>query len=321
MLGRALLIGVLTTTLIVDSSPATAEYRAERQMTLGPGGTFILDSDAGAVIVTGDSPSGALVSITSQRDDFASRYDVRFQERSDGITVSVKRRGAWLSDMFRIWSGDNTRILIRVPRSTPTTISTTGGSIRASALGNATLRTSGGNIDAAEFAGEALLSTSGGSIRVRTVGGNLDADTSGGGIRASDIRGAVHVDTSGGSIVMENVTGDVRASSSGGGVRVAGAGGRVDAHTSGGSVDVLFTRGNARGGDLATSGGGITAAVDPGVGLTIDAVSSGGGVNTDVAVAIRGAVSGRELKGDLNGGGPLLRMRTSGGGVRIASIR
>jgi len=318
---RALLIGALTTTLIVDASSAAAEYRAERQMTLRSGGTFMLDSDTGAVTVTGDSPSGALVSITSRRDDFASRYDVRFEEGSDGITVSVKRRGTWLADMFHSAWGDNTRIVIRVPRSTPTRVSTSGGSIRASALGNAKLRTSGGSIDAAELAGAALVSTSGGSITVRTVGGNLDADTSGGGIRASDIRGAVRVDTSGGSIVVENAAGDVLASTSGGGVRVTGAGGRVDAHTSGGSVDVLFTRGNARGGDLATSGGGITAGVDPGVGLTIDAGSSGGDVNTDVPVAIRGAASRRELRGDLNGGGPLLRMRTSGGGVRIASIR
>jgi DUF4097 and DUF4098 domain-containing protein YvlB len=317
---RALLIGVLTMTFVVNASPAAAEYRVERQMTLRPGGTFMLDSDTGAVTITGDSPSGALISITSRRDDFASRYDVRFQEGSDGITVSVKRRGTWLSDLFRYSWGDNTRILIRVPRSTSTTIGTGGGSIRASALGAAKLRTSGGSIDAEEFAGQALLSTSGGSIAVRAVGGNLDADTSGGSIRASDIRGAVRVNTSGGSIVVENATGDVRASTSGGGVRVTGAGGRVDAHTSGGSVDVLFIRGNARGGDLATSGGGITAGVDPGVGLTIEAASSGGGVNADLPVTIRGAVSRSELKGDLNGGGPLLRMYSSGGGVRIASI-
>lgn len=318
---RAVFAGVLLTALAVAASPAAAEYRTERQMTLRPGGTFILDSDTGAVTVTGDSPAGALVSVTSRRDDFESRYDLQFEERNDGVTVRIKRRGSWLADMFRNSWRDNTRITIRVPRATSTTISTAGGSIRGSALGNVKLRTSGGSIDASDFQGEAQLSTSGGSITARGIGGNLDADTSGGGIRAGDVRGAVRADTSGGSIVIDNATGDVQASTSGGGVRVSNAGGRVDAHTSGGSVEVTFARGNGRGGDLSTSGGGITAIVDPAIGLTIEAESSGGGVNADLPVTIRGAVSRRELKGDVNGGGPLLRMRTSGGGVRIASLR
>jgi hypothetical protein len=53
----------------------------------------------------------------------------------------------------------------------------------------------------------------------------------------------------------------------------------------------------------------------------VDASTSGGGVNSDVPVTIRGRVSRNALQGDLNGGGPLLRLRSSGGGVRVAAAR
>jgi hypothetical protein len=52
---------------------------------------------------------------------------------------------------------------------------------------------------------------------------------------------------------------------------------------------------------------------------SIDAHASGGGVNSDVPVTIQGKVESDSLRGDMNGGGPLLRLRSSGGGVRISA--
>ena len=76
--------------------------------------------------------------------------------------------------------------------------------------------------------------------------------------------------------------------------------------------------GNARGGELSTSGGGVTAAVDPAARLSIDASASGGGVTSDLALTTR-SFSRTSIRGDLNGGGSPLRLRTSGGGIRIAA--
>jgi hypothetical protein len=80
---------------------------------------------------------------------------------------------------------------------------------------------------------------------------------------------------------------------------------------------VAFDQGNAQGGTLSSSGGRVTAIVDPSVGLDIDASSYGGSVSSDVPLTIRGTVSRTEIKGTLNGGGALLRLRSSGGGIRI----
>jgi len=69
---------------------------------------------------------------------------------------------------------------------------------------------------------------------------------------------------------------------------------------------------------MDTLGGGVRTEVDPAVALTIDASSSGGSVNADLPVTVQGRIDKNSLRGDLNGGGAVLRLRSSGGGVRIS---
>ncbi len=134
-----------------------------------------------------------------------------------------------------------------------------------------------------------------------------------------DVRGDVRADTSGGSIRIENVDGGIVADTSGGMIRIQGAGGHVSADTSGGSVSVGFAQGNSSGGEISTSGGGVTVTVDPAANLDIDAASSSGSVSSDLPVTVRGTISKKALHGTLNGGGATLRLRSSGGPVRIES--
>ena len=81
-----------------------------------------------------------------------------------------------------------------------------------------------------------------------------------------------------------------------------------------------FTVGNARGGSLSTSGGSVTAYVDPAVGLDIDISTSGGSATVDLPVTVQGRLSRNAVSGTLNGGGESLRLRSSGGGVRLRSL-
>jgi hypothetical protein len=61
----------------------------------------------------------------------------------------------------------------------------------------------------------------------------------------------------------------------------------------------------------------VRAEIDPGAKVSIDASASGGSVNSDVPVTIQGKIESHSLRGDMNGGGAVLRLRSSGGGVRI----
>ena len=124
--------------------------------------------------------------------------------------------------------------------------------------------------------------------------------------------------TSGGGITITDVGGDLQASTSGGSVDIRGAGGRVEASSSGGGVTVRFAPGNSRGGVVSSSGGSVRTEIDPGAKVSIDASASGGSVSSDLPVTIQGKLENDSLRGEMNGGGALLRLRSSGGGVRIA---
>jgi hypothetical protein len=297
MLSRTTVSYALSGAIVLFATPASADFKLERRLTLAPGGSFTLTADVGSVVVTGDSPSGAMVTVTSSVDNLDERFDFAFDERPGAATVTVKRRGSWLKGIFEGFQG-RVQLTIHVPRTTAVSVRTSGGSVQASAL-----------------AGDVHVGSSGGGLTVLDVDGSVDADTSGGPIRIERVRGTVTANTSGGGITIT----DVHAETSGGGVRVRNAGGRVEARSSGGSVTVAFAAGNNKGGLLSSSGGGVRAEIDPSVALSIDASASGGSVNSNVPITVRGRVSNDSLSGDLNGGGPALRLRSSGGGVDISA--
>jgi hypothetical protein len=72
---------------------------------------------------------------------------------------------------------------------------------------------------------------------------------------------------------------------------------------------------------LSTSGGDIRATVGQGAGFHLAASTSGGDVRADgLTITIdHGGIGKSSLSGDVNGGGPLLELRTSGGDVNVVS--
>jgi hypothetical protein len=303
---------------ILLAVPAVAETVIEKELALEPGGTFVLDSDVGAVTLIGTERSGARVVITSKRDDFESRYKLSIEEKPGRVDLKLDRKGGGMLSWLSWGSSDSLRFEIEVPRETHIDIDTAGGRITVESItGNARLDTSGGRITARDIKGDLLADTSGGSIDVEAVVGTVNADTSGGNIDVKEVSGAVRADTSGGSIEISNVGGDINADTSGGSIGVSEAGGYVRADTSGGSVRVSFAAGNASGGDLSTSGGSIVVALDPSASLDVDAAASGGRVDLNLPLTVKGRISQSAVSGTLGGGGALLRLRTSGGGIKV----
>ena len=288
------------TLLTIAALPALADFRAERELAMAPDGNFVLEASSGAVEIRGTDRTGARVVVTAERDDFEERYTLSFEERGDDAVVRVEKRGSWTRRMFS--GSDRLRFEIEVPRGASADLSTAGGSIDATSIG--------GRLEA---------HSSGGSIDIENVDGDVDVHTSGGSIRADGVGGDARLNTSGGGITARRVAGDLVAETSGGSIDVDGVGGTVKAHTSGGPVRAAFSAGNGGGGSLSTSGGGITVKIDPTVALDIDAHTSGGRVTVDLPITTRGSFQRNAVRGELNGGGPLLKLRSSGGSIRIES--
>jgi DUF4097 and DUF4098 domain-containing protein YvlB len=195
------------------------------------------------------------------------------------------------------------------------------------------LKTSGGSIQVEDLEGAVSAKTSGGSIRLGRIDGRVNAKTAGGGIHLDGSKGTATLKTAGGSIHIGQVDGDVEAGTSGGSIHVGCVTGRTAAHTSGGSIHLdrlentveavtsggsvtaRIERQPADACRLETSGGSIHAYLAEGIALHIDARTSGGRVTADLPIA--GRIDDHGIQGALNGGGPALILRTSGGSVRI----
>jgi len=144
---------------------------------------------------------------------------------------------------------------------------------------------------------------------------NVKLNTSGGSLSIEDLIGELNANTSGGSINVGNIVGDIKLRTSGGSIKTDNITGNIDAHTSGGSINVTIDKQLTKDAKLTTSGGSITAYLISDIQVDIYASTSGGRVKSDFE--IDGKVKKMSVKGSINGGGPKLILKTSGGSIKI----
>lgn len=292
-----------------------AEARTERHsFDVRPGGTLELDTDRGRIEVTTDSGSKVRCEVRIEGSQ-SERFSVDFGQQGDRVMVEGDYDGKSLWG----WGGNHPKVefLITVPRRFNLDLRTSGGSIKVADLdGDVTAKTSGGSLRLGNIRGTVVGKTSGGSIELEGSEGDAEISTSGGSIRIGDVDGRVLASTSGGSIHIDQARGNVEAETSGGSIRVDEVQGDIRASTSGGSVTAYISKqptGDCR---LTTSGGRVQVYLASGIGVDLDARASGGKVRSDFEVR-GGRASKTSLSGEIDGGGPQLYLRSSGGGVSI----
>jgi DUF4097 and DUF4098 domain-containing protein YvlB len=184
-----------------------------------------------------------------------------------------------------------------------------GGSVvLTSGLQGAVLETGGGSIKVDQCSGKVKATTGGGSIDFGNILGPAEIETGGGSIRLSSASGAVHAETGGGSIELNGVP-SARAETGAGGIVakfVSSTGERTDSvlETSAGDITVYLAQ------DLPIT---IRASIDMANGHTIQAGDFPG-----IRVTSEGGDYGPKTvtaEGQLNGGGPVLKVRTTTGDI------
>lgn len=293
----------------------------QESFTVSNGGKLTVDADSSRLDVRGSDTDQLQITISRRKDsggDIEDDYIVEFSQEGNSVHLDVKRR-----NKFTNWfsSGRSLVINVSLPSEFDVDLQTSGGSVDVQNLaGVITTRTSGGSLRFENVDGPIHGRTSGGSIHLDGTSSTADLKTSGGGIRIGQVDGEVLARTSGGSISIERAGGTVSAHTSGGKIEVAEVHGAVDAKTSGGSIKVSISGPLTADSTLTTSGGSVTVLVDPTIAMAVDAKTSGGRVNTDLPVTIQGSTSKNRLEGDINGGGHLLRLRSSGGSVNLRTL-
>ena len=307
---------------------AAVENNIEKSFQVTSGGRLTIDADRGSIEVrTADRD---LVDIKIERrvkkngkwsvEEVLEDFAITFDQSDDGVTIRAKHA----REILRRWSRERNRLqvkfLITVPQRYNVDLKTAGGGISVEELeGEVRSETAGGSLRIGKIKGSVWGRTAGGSIKLEGTEGDADVKTSGGGITIGSVAGAVEAKTAGGSIRIDRATGNVNARTSGGGITVEEVMGSINAKTSGGSIKAYISGQPEGDCSLETTGGSVTAYLVEDIAVDVDARTSGGNVSTDVPVTtvVQGKMSRNRLQGAINGGGPLLKLRTSGGGIRL----
>ena len=289
---------------------AKIERTIEKTFTVQPGGTLHVDTQGGEIRVSPSSDNVVKVTAReriranseSEADDLLKDLTLRIEQSGNEVTASAKYERQSVGFHFGSWPPVNVDFIVSVPASF-----------------SADVHTSGGGITIGDLNGKVNARTSGGGIKLGKLGGEVDARTSGGGVSLEESVGAATLHTSGGSITVGRVSGPAELSTSGGGIKIDSVQGAVQAHTSGGSVRAGIAGPLKDDCVLSTSGGSVKVNVDKAAAFNLDASTSGGDVDAE-GITITMTKSNRsrsKLAGNVNGGGPLLKLRSSGGDIVV----
>ena len=282
----------------------------EKTFAVEPGGQLTVETQGGNVRVETSNDSSVKVVATEtikansekEADELLEKLTLTIEQQAGGVSAISKYEQRSPGFKWGSWPPVQVSFVVTVP-----------------ARYNVGLKTSGGDISVSNLDGKVRARTSGGNIVLGKITDEVDAGTSGGDVRLTEGLAKVKLSTSGGNVTVERAVGETDLDTSGGDISIGSVENTVHASTSGGNVSAGIV--GAFKGDcvLDTSGGNVKAKVARTAAFDLDASTSGGGVRAEgLTITIdKGGIGKSRLSGKVNGGGPLLKMRSSGGDIVV----
>jgi predicted Ser/Thr protein kinase len=265
-----------------------------KSFAVDPNGSLTMDVDRGDVQITGGG--GGTVEIRVERQvRSASDADASKILKAEyvvlehnGDQVSITAQNPFVLHSSSWWSWWNQANLdvhyeITVPRNFTVQSKTSGGDVKVSGV-----------------LGKVNITTMGGELECTDIGGAVDGKTMGGSVHARGCSGALDLQTMGGDITVDEFSGP-----------------DVQATTSGGSVSADFAAAPTADCELHTMGGNVTVRLPDAAAVTVDGRTMGGSVRTDFPLETKAGFGNDSVDGPINGGGPALKMDTSGGNIEV----
>ncbi len=158
--------------------------------------------------------------------------------------------------------------------------------------------------------------TGSGRLTLSDIGGSVDASAGSGSITAEGIAGAFEAHTGSGGIRLTQVApGDVEATAGSGSIELRGVVGALRARAGSGRITVDGQMAGPW--DLDTGSGSVYVTLPADAAFTLDAESNSSSVVIEHPVTIQGKMSTKRVKGDVRGGGEMLRIETGSGRIRV----
>lgn len=149
--------------------------------------------------------------------------------------------------------------------------------------------------------------------------GRVNLHTGDGKIEIRGIKGEIELRSSDGSQTIDAVDGKLRASTGDGHIRANGRFDEVELKTGDGGVEVRAASGStlATGWRLESGDGNVTVEVPAGLAADLDLHTGDGHIELDMPVTTEGKFRANEIRGKINGGGPMMTIRTSDGSIHL----
>jgi hypothetical protein len=151
--------------------------------------------------------------------------------------------------------------------------------------------------------------------------GRFEIETGDGAVQATGLRGEVVIVTGDGRVIVEDMQGGLRVRTRDGRIKADGRFEAVDVSSRDGSVQVSADRGSrvSRPWLVESHDGRVDLRIPHDVAALLDVRTRDGRIRVDLPIGAAGDDRGRNmLVGELNGGGPPLRVRTQDGGILLA---
>ena len=276
---------------------------------------------------------------------FNAEFEVQVPQQLELLKVETRGGALDLSSITATIMGATGGGLVRLDDLMgPVKITSGGGNVDAGHLGaDFSLTTGGGDVRIKNVAGQAhvnigggrvfigsaktaTVQTGAGNIEVRKCNGDLGVSSGGGSLYLGDVAGAVQADTAGGSVHLDSAKGRVQVTTGGGSVELFNLTRGVQVETGAGAITVEFVgqRGAFADSSLHTAAGDVVVYLPNDLPVTVHASSdmaTGHGIVSDFS-GLRITKEGNKFiprsmwaEGALNGGGPVLRVRTTIGQI------
>ena len=282
----------------------------EKTFMVQPGGTLKVATQGGDVRVrTGDvkevhvtAKETIQTNSEKEADEMLEKLELKIEQNGNNVTAEAK----YEQNSWGLHWGGRSQVTVNFIVTVPDHF-------------NADVHTSGGDIIIGSLTGNVRAHTSGGDMKFDKIAGDIDASTSGGDVELKEGTARAKISTSGGDIHIDRAGGPTEVSTSGGDIVISSAEHLISARTSGGEIQAVLTGPLKDDCLLSTSGGEVSVQVAKGTGFTLDAHTSGGDVDASgITLTIdKGGIGKSRLVGEVNGGGPRLKVRASGGDITI----
>lgn len=289
-----LIILLLAATATSDAPPTpTADITdtVKEVFKVQPGGRLYVDIDFGNVTIETIDIAEVRIelvrTVTSESADEAKRvferHEYGFDKRGNDVHVSSRYH-----DGSMFWRRSRDRMKLEARIQVPARY----------------------DVDFSTGAGNVVLDNLSGAIAGRTGAGNIE-------VRSAN--GPVEVSSGSGNIDVRGCSGHLKISTGAGNVNVYDAACTVSISSGAGNLTARFTGQPDGNSSLETGAGNVTVHLASDARVSVAGASALGSVSTDFSLPIEGKWMSKSFAGDVNGGGPSIRMRAAVGNVVLRS--